>query len=294
MSIKKCIKSRFENGMILEADYSQLEVIALAYLSQDSMLIQDIQHGIDLHCMSASFLTGKTYQYIKGRVEDGDTEWIKIRKQAKGPSFQLQYGAGMLSISQNCGITVEEAKKFIRNYYSRYEGVKRWQDNMIEEAKLKRHTTNERTSKGKPAGKAVLQSVTGRAYTFIETDSPDFIQTPTGTSFSPTQLKNYPVQGLATGDIVPMMVGILYEKFDSSDCRIINTVHDSILFDVNEDGTDFVKFKAKVIKAEMEKAPEYFNARFNPDVLFTLPLKANVTWGPSWGEQIYSLDKEAV
>lgn len=284
MSIKSCIKSRFPNGVIMEADYSQLEVIALAYITQDDNLYRDILDGKDLHCISASFLTGKTYEYIKNKVDAGDPQWTAIRKKAKGPSFQLQYGAGYKSISENCGLSYSEAKNFIANYYSRYPKVKQWQEDTIVEAKRVRRNMGTRTQNGFPQHYAKLVSITGRRYVFKEEDAPAWLNT-NQPSFSPTQIKNYPIQGLATGDIVPMMVGILGERFmEFSTVLLINTVHDSMIFDVCT-ATNDPYLTAAVIKTEMEKAPEYFNARFKPDIPFDLPLVANVTWGPSWGEQ---------
>jgi len=286
MSIKECIVSRFTDGVIMEADYSQLEVIGLAYASRDNNLMSDIRNGIDLHCMSASFLYDVPYTTVKNAVVQGDPDWTAKRKKAKGPSFQLQYGAGAYSISQNCNITVDEAKKFISNYYSRYPGVKAWQDNNIEKVRKSRQPSQHRTQKGLPAGTGELQSETGRIYRFIEQDAPDWSDRQT--DFSPTQIKNYPVQGLATGDIVPMMLGVLFDNFyGDPDVLLINTVHDSILFDVSDDVNH--KEVARKIKTIMEQAPDYFNSRFNPKIKFDLPLKAEVQWGKSWGQMTETL-----
>lgn len=90
-NIKRCFTSRFgENGSILNADFSQLEVIGLAYLSQDKQLYKDILDGLDMHCINASFLYEKPYEYIKAQVDAGDLEWAKKRKTAKAPGFLIQ------------------------------------------------------------------------------------------------------------------------------------------------------------------------------------------------------------
>lgn len=85
--VKKYFVSRFTNGMLLEADYSQLEVIGLAYLADDKVLKNDIIEGVDMHCMSTSFLTGEKYEVIKDAVANGDSYWTKQRKAAKSVSF---------------------------------------------------------------------------------------------------------------------------------------------------------------------------------------------------------------
>lgn len=281
MNIRDSVVSRFPNGCIMEADYSQLEVIALAFLSSDWQLQQDILDGIDLHCMSAQFLTGVPYKDIKAQVDAGDPVWIKTRKEAKGPSFQLQYGAGYKSIAEQCGLSHEKAKEFIKAYYDRYSGVKAWQDSVREEVQKSRESTDRKTRAGFPCGKGTYVSVTGRRYTFYEYDAPEW--TEFRTSFSPTEIKNYPVQGFATGDIVPMMLGHLLEVLDyREDLLLINTVHDSILFDcMYPHNSEEAYNLALMIKGEMQRAPEILKQTFG--INFNLPLNAEVQWGPTWG-----------
>lgn len=281
MYIRDSIVSRFPGGCVMEADYSQLEVIALAYLSSDRQLQKDILDGIDLHCMSAQFLTGVPYTTIKAAVDAGDAHWIKTRKEAKGPSFQLQYGAGYKSIAAQCGLSEELAKEFIQSYYKRYSGVKAWQDSVREEVQKSRVSTDRKTRAGFPIGKGTYVSVTGRRYTFYEYDAPSW--TEFRTSFSPTEIKNYPVQGFATGDIVPLMLGHLLEVLNyREDLLLINTVHDSILFDcAYRYNTVEAHNIALMIKGEMQRAPDLIKQTFG--INFNLPLSAEVQWGPTWG-----------
>jgi len=85
-----------------------------------------------------------------------------------------------------------------------------------------------------------------------------------------------------------MMLGILFDNFyGDPDVLLINTVHDSILFDVSDDVNH--KEVARKIKTIMEQAPDYFNSRFNPKIKFDLPLKAEVQWGKSWGQMTETL-----
>ena len=269
--IRKYFISRFnDGGVLLELDFSQLEIYALAFLSCDKQLRSDLLSGQDLHDISAEMLYGPTFSQ-------------KQRKIAKQLSFQLQYGAGAKSMADKNGIPLKEAKRFISEYYHRYPGVKLWQDKMIETVKRSRVLTTDgrRTPNMNQVGEGTLKSITNRVYKFYEQDSPDWMKGG-GVSFSPTQIKNYPVQGFATGDIVPMILGKLYREVVQEPWRknilMINTVHDSVLFDCSSEALakDW-RWQAKSI---MEKAPMYLKEQFNID--FDLPLKVSAEMGKNW------------
>ena len=218
MAIREFFSSRFPKGLMVEVDYSQLEVYALAILSGDNVLKDDLLSGADLHAINAEALFGKGFT-------------AKQRTYAKRMSFQLQYGAGYKSMAKSLDLSEDITKKFIETYYGRYKGVKEWQDNEIKIAQANREYSAHRTPKGFPAGIYVKNSLTGRRYTYIEEDAPDWSEMVS--SFRPTKLKNYPVQGFATGDVVPAMLGVLYKRLKESGLHalLVNTVHDSIAFD---------------------------------------------------------------
>ena len=95
-------------------------------------------------------------------------------------------------------------------------------------------------------------------------------------------IKNYPVQGFATGDIVPMVIGKLYRELVDwcveEQVLMVGTIHDSVVFDCESEA---VALKwAKVAKEIMEDAPLYLKEQF--DIDFTLPLKAGVEIGKNW------------
>ena len=276
--IRKAFTSRFAGGRILEIDFSQLEIFALAYLANDKQLKADLLSGKDLHGISATALFGAGYT-------------DKQRKIAKQLSFQLQYGAGAKSMAETNGITIKVAKQFIENYYERYTGVQKYHERLIKLVAENRTPSPERTPKGKPAGTAILSSQTGRRYKFTEQDAPDFMSNPkwgkaVDVSFSPTQIKNYPVQGFATGDIVPLVLGKLYRFLKNSsftlDVLMINTVHDSVVFDCSNETTAHMWYvEAKRI---MEEAPKYLRELFPECADFDLPLKVEGEIGEDWYE----------
>jgi DNA polymerase-1 len=275
--IRKYFDSRWTDGVLLELDFSQLEIFVLAYMTGDKQLQHDLLSGADLHGISATNLFGKNYTKAQ-------------RKIAKGLSFQLQYGAGYKSMAANNGVGEDVAKDFIKQYYDRYPGVKRWQDDIAKKVNSLRSPTSRKSPKGYPVGRALLESETGRRYHFYEFDAPDWMAKPkypgakvSTVSFSPTQMKNYPVQGYATADIVPIVIGKLYralldaEKFRDS-VLLVNTVHDSVVFDCKDMIT--AKEWAPLAARYMENAPTYLKEDFGID--FNLPLKVEAEAGYTW------------
>lgn len=285
MSVKNHFTSRFEGGSIVEMDFSQLEVIGLAILSNDINLKSDILNGLDLHSANTAALHGVDYQYVCDQVDKNKSEWVQKRKIVKIFSFQLQYGAGPKTMAESAGVTINAAKQFIETYYHRYPRVKQWQDECIQKVKDNAIASNTKTKMGYPAAKSWLSSPTGRWYSFQEQDAPEFMREKGEmTSFSPTQIKNYPVQGFSTGDVVPLALGwvfryLLHSKSNER-IKFVNTVHDSLIFDVHPELDVYV---LRDIKAMLEDMPQAINHLW-PDVHFDLPLKCGVEMGPSWGE----------
>lgn len=279
--VKKCIKSRFEGGYIMEADFSQLEVVGAAALTGDPMMKKDILDGIDSHSQSASWLHPEhTYEEIRAGYLAEDEYFTKLRKKSKAPRFELQYGAGAESIAENNGLSKAQAQGFIDQYYGRYSVLKEFQDMVIEEVKKSRRPSSHRTELGMPAGIGHYTNPTGRIFTFREFDAPDFLRKRgQRTSFSPTQCKNYPVQSFATGDIVPLMLGHIYKLLMTDEklrgkCLLIGTVHDSVVFDVHPDVLDYA---ARTIKTLMERTPEFVERYLC--VPFDMPLHCDIDIG---------------
>jgi DNA polymerase I-like protein with 3'-5' exonuclease and polymerase domains len=298
--IKECFTSRFPGGSIVEMDYGQLEVVGLAILSGSSRLKADLKSGIDMHCQNALDLFPKhlhDYDAWVKRYQAGDPETCKLRKIAKVFSFQLQYGAGAASMAEDQGVEKKLAQKFIDNYYARYPRVKEWQDENIEAVKQYAEPSGKYTEGRVPANKGYLHSPTGRTYEFTEYDAPEFMREKgILTSFSPTQIKNYPVQGFSTGDLVPLAVGKVMRyliKYGLEDrILLINTIHDSILFDVPS-FDDFGKAIIKGIVLNLYGVLRNLRAVLMsiyhdilvlwPDIDFDIPLHVDVETGNNWG-----------
>jgi len=245
-------------GVLLEADYSQLEVRVLAELSQDEVLLDDLASGRDMH----RYFAGLIYGLPASMVSDAQ------RRTAKGMSFQLQYGATPYGIAQSFKIPVDKAEEFVVNYYNRYRGVKEFQDDLIE-------TVRKNRTPAHPNAKSWYQSpITKRKYVFFETRNKRGEY-----EFRAPAIKNYIVQGTATGDIVPLALGRLMRYFLESDLTILNTVHDSVLFECEEEVAHDVA--RKIVKV-MADAPRYVKEVWGYD--WKTPLPVDVKIGPNWGD----------
>lgn len=280
MSIKSCFTSRWEDGYLMEVDFSQLEVVALAILSGDPVLKDDLLSGRDMHRWRASELFMKPEHLVTD----------KERTLTKRLSFQLQYGAGAKSMAEKNGIAVKTAKKFIENYYNRYKVVKQWQEEIATTIKASRKPSGERTVLGYPKGVGELESATGRLYRFYEYD--DTFGNLGDTSFSPTEMKNYPVQGFATADIMALYRGRVYRLLLNmsltEDVKLINTVHDSVMLDVASVG--MVPYVYGLLEKEAERLPELLKTLW--EIECDLPFKIECKYGKKWSElkKLWSTD----
>lgn len=244
----------------VEADYKQLEVIAFAYVYRDPVLLDHIKNGIDIHERICLQLYGPSYSKEQRRI-------------VKGVNFGTIYGGGSETIARQSGLDQKVVWWIQRAFFSTYTTVKPTRKDNIS-----------RLSRTDPFDYTVMDSPTGREYAIPL----DRKVVGAGVEYVPhyTKMCNYPIQGLATGDIVPMMLAYV-EKWIrdndlTDDIRMLNTIHDSILFEVKEDKV--VQY-AYMIKENLEKAPEVFESVFKKE--FDLPLKVDVqystkTWNGPW------------
>jgi len=183
---------------------------------------------------------------------------------------------------------VKRAQEFIDNYYTRYWGLKAFQDSVAEEVEASKFKTGKHTSTGYPIHGGIYRSITGRSYYFEEQDAPEWMREKgTYTSFSPTKFKNYPIQGFATGDVVPEMLGrvnrYLYSWKRTDNPLLINTVHDSMLLDVppNDNITSIMRHVVVDLQAILEDVPKALEERWG--ITTDLPFNVGFEVGDSWG-----------
>mgnify|MGYP003334839747 FL=1 len=263
--IKKIFTSRFEKGVIVEVDFNQLEVVALAHITRDARLIADISAGVDIH--------SALYEQMFGRKPTKEE-----RKPFKSRTFQLIYGAGASAIAKQAGCSLDEAKKFIEVFYTRYPSVASWHESFARVVDSSgTYLTDVVTGIKDKSRTYIHKTETGRKFVFKEYFNEKAWSTRMY-NFSPTEMKNYPVQGLATGDIVPMMLGVIFDKFKGrGDVKMVNTIHDSLMFDVKaESAADFILEVTDVLK----DTHVYFEETFK--VPLALKLNAGASFGVNW------------
>ncbi len=207
---------------IISADYSQLELRLLAHITQDAVMLEAFQHGEDIHARTARLVFGaKT-----------DEELKEARRFAKIVNFAIAYAIEPWGLSQRVGISRQEAKKVIEDYYNTYKGVRRY----MEEVPLRaREHGYVRSIYGRIRP---LQGINDRNANIRKAAEREAI--------------NMPIQGTAS-DIVKIAMLRVDEEFkrEQLDARLLMQVHDELLVEVAAGAAEHV---AEVLKREMEAA----------------------------------------
>lgn len=272
MSVKAHFKSRYKDGVLIEADWVGMEVGIFAYLTQDTTLIRDITEGIDIH----------TTMYAKCfdvRYEDVTKDQ---RSGIKACTFHVIYGGGAKSMAIRMNLSEDFCKRFIQAFYDRYPMSKLWQDNLVRQVESTKYLIEEFTPKGRQKHEGYYRSITGRKYFFRTNDTPKFLEDRgTLTGFNPPEIKNYPVQGLATADVHMIALGHLFREAIKHRDKflLVNTVHDSVLIDCRK---EYIDFTCNLIRDELQSIKDIFKEKFK--IEFNVPILVEVKYGPSWAD----------
>jgi DNA polymerase I-like protein with 3'-5' exonuclease and polymerase domains len=213
------------NASMVEIDFKQLEILAVACVSGDKVLIQDLLDGVDVHYQSGKSVFG-------WKTEADMTE--KDRKVVKGVNFGLLYGGKAGGLAKQTGVSKKIVQKLIDSFYKRYPRVAAWQTEVFTEVcdKLQVWTILD----GEQAYESkYTDPFSGRTWLFREKRSPPWLRAKTGRkfSFSPMQTSNYPIQGFAGGDIVMTALTELWKRL-RGEVRFVMTVHDSIVLEAED------------------------------------------------------------
>lgn len=184
-NIKNHFISRFgELGRIVCCDFSQIEVVAFAHLTQDIQLINDLEEGKDIHCVLGTQLYGEEI-----------TKKDERRQTIKPCTFLVIYGGGYRKLAKEQNLPEDFCKTFVENFYKRYPQAKEWQQRQVKIVEGNRRFIDEKTPKGFQREEGYLRNITGRNLFFKTTDAPNFlVDKGIQTGFNPSEIKNYPVQ----------------------------------------------------------------------------------------------------
>ena len=202
--IRKAMISRFENGTIIEADYSGLELVVCGELSQDQQIIADVKSGKDLHKQTASIIN-------QCSVADVTKE---MRQSAKAFSFAPIYGG-------TGGGQKDHIRRYFTEFFNIYKGLHGYHKKLTDGVLVDGH----------------IQTPSGRQFYWA-----DARRLGNGRITNHTQAVNYPVQSFATADVVPLACIRAYRRFKELklQSKIVLTVHDSIVVDCCADERDQV------------------------------------------------------
>jgi DNA polymerase-1 len=206
--------------LLLTADYSQIELRLLAHLSGDPAFVEAFERGGDIHRQTAAV--------IFGVAEDDVTP--EMRARAKTINFGTIYGQGSFALSRQLGITQDEAKTFIQQYFERFAGVRRWLDATVEEARQRGY----------------VETLFGRRRYITELKDKNF----NVRAFGERTATNSPLQGSAA-DLIKIAMIRIHAALPGAGlrARMLLQVHDELVFEVPEGERAGA---AGLVKREME------------------------------------------
>lgn len=305
--VKTIFISRFKGGKIIQSDFSSLEVYVQAILTNCTQLIDDLIAGLDMHCVRVSQKEGisygealkkcKGYTDENGNWVDAIPEWDYKRTKAKIFSFQRAYGAGAKKIAESTGMPLEEVEALIAAEEIRYPEVTAFNDNLIA------HLDKVATARQPPLfvqhpdipgmtcnlKESYWRAPDNKLYTWRESPAPEWLaKRPSSkggrcSSFSPTEVKNYPVQGTGGEWAKAAMWLAVREYYARKNWQglalLVNQVHDAVYADADES----VAYEAAVVLHScMEEASTFMEWYFGWTV--PVPVPSDTTWGASMAD----------
>ena len=227
-----------EGALLLTADYSQIELRILAHFSDDEVFVRAFRDGKDVHRETAAVI----FDVPAGEVTGG------MRDQAKTVNFATLYGQGPFSLARQLGISMEDAKQFIAQYFERFAGVRRFLDEQVAQAKELGYVA---TLMGR---RRRIPELRARAWNVRQ--------------FGERVAQNTPIQGTAADLIKVAMIRIRELLAGDAEVRMVLQVHDELVFEVAEGRVDEV---SGAVVEVMESAME-----------LKVPLKVDVGAGRTW------------
>ena len=213
-----------ENHVLLDADYSQIELRLLAHFSGCKELIEAYRRGDDIHALTAS-------QVFDVPIEEVDSH---MRRSAKAVNFGIIYGISDFGLAKNLDISPKRAGEYIKKYFETYSDVKNYMDSNV--AFAKEH--------------GFVTTILGRKRVINEIKSSNF----NIRSFGERAAMNMPLQG-SSADIIKVAMIRIYERLKKENLKskLILQVHDELVIDTLVSEKEKV---ADILKFEMEHAAD--------------------------------------
>ena len=226
---------------LLAGDYSQIDLRALAHLSQDDGLLRAFRNDEDIHSATASQLFGVEKSQV---TKD-------MRRFAKTVNFGVIYGMSDYGLEQATEFSREEAGKFIKAYFEKYPGVRKYLD----------------ATKEKARRDGYVETLLGRRRYIPDINSANRQVREAAERMA----INMPVQG-TSADIIKVAMINLYREMEKRHLasKMLLQVHDELVFEVPDEEMDFMR---QLVSDIMDSA-----------VALTVPLKADTRFGKNWGE----------
>ena len=236
--LRKSFKPEKDN-IFIDADYSQIELRVLAHISNDRNMVKAFKNDEDIHKQAAS----KVFEIP---IEEVTKEQ---RSSAKAVNFGIVYGISDFGLSEQLNISKKQAKKYIEQYLEKYSGIKKFMEEIVEDAKEKGY----------------VETLFHRRRYIPELNSNNYMVR----QFGARAAMNTPIQGTAA-DIMKIAMINVYNRLkkEKLDAQIILQVHDELIIETKIEEKEIVK---TILKEEMENAMK-----------LKVPLKVEVSEAENW------------
>lgn len=220
--IRKAFIAQRPNTLLLSADYSQIELRIMAYISGDEALIAAFKAGYDIHAATAATLFGVPLEQVTP----------EMRRAAKVVNFGIMYGLQPFGLAQRLGISKSEAHRIIEQYFARYPHIRRYMEETIERARRVGY----------------VETLCGRRRYFPTITS----KNATVRAAAERAAINAPIQGSAA-DMMKRAMLALHRRLRAEGLRamMILQVHDELLFEAPEEEIPLLQ---EIVRTEMQNA----------------------------------------
>ena len=211
--------------VLVDADYSQIELRLLAHIANDETMIAAFRSGEDIHAVTASQVFGVPLAEVTPLQ----------RSHAKAVNFGIVYGISAFSLAQDIGVFQNEAKAYMDSYFAKYHGVRDYMTRVVEQAKADGYVT----------------TLFGRRRDLPELKSSNFNLR----SFGERVALNMPIQGTAADIIKAAMVRVdARMRAEHLQARLLLQVHDELIVECPAEEAETVK---AILVDEMEHVVDY-------------------------------------